>query len=80
MPHDPAILPAQQRLHKAIAEEYTLIGPKDDPDIKGDCLLSEWVLVANWVDENNDAWTVTLSSPGLSRTAKLGLLVSHLHD
>lgn len=80
MPSDPTILPAQERLHKAIAEEYTLIGPKDDPEIKGDCLLSEWVLVANWVDEDNDAWTVTLSSPGLSRTAKLGLLASHLHD
>lgn len=80
MPHDPTILPAQQRLHKAISEEYNLVGPKDDPDIAGDCLLSEWVLVANWVDENNDAWTVTLSSPGLSRTGKIGLLCSHLYD
>lgn len=77
---DPALLPAQSRLHSAIAAEKTLIGPKEDPDIKGDCLLSEWVLVANWVDEENDAWTVTLSSPGLSRTAKIGLLDSHWHD
>lgn len=80
MPHDPTLLPAQERLHKAIAAEYALVGPKDDPDIKGNCLLSEWVLVANWVDEDNDAWTVTLSSPGLSRTGKIGLLHSDMFD
>lgn len=80
MPSDPELLPAQERLHKAIASERTIVGPKDDEDIKGECLLSEWVLVANWVDEDNDAWTVTLSSPGLSRTAKIGLLDSHWHD
>lgn len=77
---DPVLLPAQNRIHQAISSEKEMIGPKDDVDIKGDCLLSEWVLVANWVDENNDAWTVTLSSPGLSRTAKIGLLDSHWHD
>lgn len=77
---DSEFLPAQERLHKAIASEYVLIGPKDDPDIKGACLLSEWVIVANWVDEDNAAWTVTLNSPGLSRTGKIGLLDSHWHD
>lgn len=77
---NPELLPAQNRLHKAISDEYKLVGPKDDPDIKGDCLLSEWVLVANWVDEDNDAWTVTLTSPGLSRTSKIGLLYSEFTD
>lgn len=77
---DPELLAARERLHSAIAQEVDIIGPHDDPDIKGKCLLSEWVIVANWVDEGNDAWTVTLNSPGLSRTGKIGLLDSHWHD
>lgn len=75
-------LPAQERLHKAIAAEYELIAPESDEDaeVKGNCLLSEWVLVSNWVDEDNDAWTVTVTSPGLSRTSKIGLLYSEFTD
>ena len=76
-------LPAQERLHKAIAAEYELIAPNHndlDSEVKGNCLLSEWVLVSNWVDEDNDAWTVTLTSPGLSRTGKIGLLYSEFTD
>lgn len=82
MSDSPRYASAQERLHKAIATEYELIAPESDEDaeVKGNCLLSEWVLVSNWVDEDNLTWTVTLTSPNLPRTSKIGLLYSEFTD
>lgn len=74
------------RIHDAIAREFAVMGPgfedHDDENEQpsGQCLLSEWVIVSNWVDEENDTFTVTFGSHGLSRTHRIGLLDSHLHD
>ncbi len=56
-------------IHNAIAAH-----PPDEPQPKGDLLLSEWVLMSNWVDEEGISWTVRLNSHSLSRTHRLGML------
>lgn len=74
---------AAQRIHDALASEFTVLGPNrdEDCDVAGEHpLLSEWVCVSNWVDDDNETWTVTFGSPGLSRTHRIGLLNSHWHD
>lgn len=74
---------ARQEVHDAIASHAETLGPTNqdgDETIQGACLLAEWVLVANWVDESGETWTVTLGSENLTRTHRIGLLDSHWHE
>jgi hypothetical protein len=74
---------ARSEIHEAIASRAEQLGPMNedgDETVVGACLLSEWVLVSNWVDEAGETWTVTLSSENLIRTHRIGLLESHRHE
>jgi hypothetical protein len=70
---------ARAELHAEIQQRANAIGPTDDDDFvaePGDMwMLSEWVLVANWVNVNDgNSRLVRLGSPDLLSHHRAGLL------
>ena len=79
---------AQTRIHDLLGELVDLVGPAawhDDPDEPGppagaNVLLSEWVIVANWIDiEQGDGYLTRFGSAKLQSAHRVGLLHEGLY-
>lgn len=82
---------AQNRIHDLLAELVDLIGPRLDGDPEGEAIdnladlpqgavfLSEWALVAAWVDEEGHTFTTRWGAPNMPLHHLVGLLHEGLH-
>jgi hypothetical protein len=79
---------AQQRIHDLLGELADLVGPAawhDDPDEPGPpagtrMVISEWVIVANWMDiETGDGYLTRFGSHRLQSAHRVGLLHEGLY-
>lgn len=77
----------RQAIASAIQDSEPVLGPGkledsdqlDEPP-NGPCLLSEWVLVMNWVDEDGKSFITKLTSEGLLDHHSNGLLWTALNE
>jgi hypothetical protein len=76
---------AQERIHALLAELSELVGPNadgqaalefDDPDDmpQGSVVLTEWVVVASWMDETGEHFVTRFPSHNLPPHHVSGLL------
>jgi len=66
---------ARERLDSAIRELVALIPNSDDEvEFTGQPLLSGWVLLLDWIDDEGDSVTGICPSPGLGYATQRGLL------
>jgi hypothetical protein len=83
----PAQVVARDRVHDLLAELVDLVGPAFDGagDIEpgegpvGQVFLSEWALVASWVDEDGDGFITRITSANLPAHHLTGLLHEGLY-
>lgn len=84
-PLTPAQREAQERIHVLLNELAEAIGPSGWEDEPGtppgaNVLLSEWVIVANWLDASDDAGYLTrFGSANLQTAHRVGLLHEGLY-
>lgn len=69
---DDAIRSETKRFQSELAQQF-------DDEVPQQLLLSDWVLVTNWIDpsEPEANWYHKLESPGLSPHASTGLLAQY---
>lgn len=80
---------ARDRIHDLLAELADLIGPRwdgqTDDDLEpedqpvGQAFISEWVLIAAWVDEDGNGYTTRVGSANLLTHHRVGLLHEGLY-